>query len=265
MKKQISLLLFLCSLITFSQNNEILVTYDVYYNTSSPRIKKAYLGIYNNNNSDFIELPEYKLLNSNKNEKDDFTINVDYFPKGVLKKININFDIQKLSSIETIVFNKEVYNVNEKIPNLDWEINYTETKKIGQYLCSKATVNFRGRKYIIWYTKKIPLRFGPWKLFGLPGLILEAYDETLMYRWVVKKIGQIDDKFKIIDSKVSHDNELTIEEFVIKKYGENSRVDNFHKKLKSKLPRGTTAKIKINNKRQNKELIFEWEEETKEN
>lgn len=65
--------------------------------------------------------------------------------------------------------------VAEKTPKIEWEIQ-NEKKKIGSYICTKATTTFRGRDFIAWFTTEIPLPFGPWKLHGLPGLILEAHD-----------------------------------------------------------------------------------------
>ncbi|CAM1350854.1 GLPGLI family protein [Tenacibaculum insulae] len=65
--------------------------------------------------------------------------------------------------------------IKEKKPKINWIIT-EETKKIGSYLCIKATTEFRGRNYSAWYTPEIAVKYGPWKLQGLPGLILEAYD-----------------------------------------------------------------------------------------
>ena len=42
--------------------------------------------------------------------------------------------------------------------------------------CYQAETFFRGRHYVAWYVPAIPLPQGPWKLGGLPGLIVEAYD-----------------------------------------------------------------------------------------
>ena len=61
-------------------------------------------------------------------------------------------------------------------------------KKIGKYLCNKATINFRGIDYIAWYTKEIPVPYGPWKMRGLNGLILECYDKSKYYRIISKNI-----------------------------------------------------------------------------
>lgn len=66
------------------------------------------------------------------------------------------------------------YRIREKAPIQDWSlVNDTTTQIIG-YTCHYATTRFRGRDWEIWYTEDIPLPLGPWKLEGLPGLILSA-------------------------------------------------------------------------------------------
>jgi len=63
-----------------------------------------------------------------------------------------------------------------------------ETRKIGTFICQKATTTFRGRNYIAWFAKEIPVPFGPWKFKGLPGLILEVYDTENVFHIITKKI-----------------------------------------------------------------------------
>ncbi len=69
--------------------------------------------------------------------------------------------------------NKFIY--KEKVPKMIWNIT-DKTKKIDGIKVQKATINFRGRNYIAWFAPEIPVSLGPWKLNGLPGLIIEAYD-----------------------------------------------------------------------------------------
>lgn len=53
---------------------------------------------------------------------------------------------------------------------------HEDTTTILNIVCQKATMEFRGREYTAWFTMDIPINDGPWKLYGLPGLILKAED-----------------------------------------------------------------------------------------
>lgn len=82
---------------------------------------------------------------------------------------------------------KKYFSVKEKTPQISWKL-FDEEKKINNYSCKKAETTFRGRTYIVWYTEEIPVSFGPWKLNGLPGLILSADDTEGIYKWKANKI-----------------------------------------------------------------------------
>lgn len=74
------------------------------------------------------------------------------------------------------------YIIPEEIPAIDWEL-LEEQKEIGGYACQRARGYFAGRTYYAWFTMEIPFSIGPWKLHGLPGLILEAADEKEEVVW----------------------------------------------------------------------------------
>lgn len=62
----------------------------------------------------------------------------------------------------------------EEIPTQEWTINMDSTSTILGMECHYATTIFRGREWKVWFTEEIPVSLGPWKLGGLPGLILKA-------------------------------------------------------------------------------------------
>lgn len=67
---------------------------------------------------------------------------------------------------------------NFKIPfnrNQNWNIS-SETKKILNYNCQKATITLNGRNWIAWFTSEIPIQNGPYIFMNLPGLIVEIKD-----------------------------------------------------------------------------------------
>lgn len=63
----------------------------------------------------------------------------------------------------------------EEMPRLAWVPEESDTIVAG-YVCYKATAEYRGRTWIVYYTLDITVGDGPWKLCGLPGLILYARD-----------------------------------------------------------------------------------------
>lgn len=73
-------------------------------------------------------------------------------------------------------FDRGFYWVKDTLYPMKWTID-TATKKIGELNCTRATCFFRGRHYTAWFTPDIPISKGPWKMGGLPGLIVELEDE----------------------------------------------------------------------------------------
>lgn len=73
---------------------------------------------------------------------------------------------------------------------LPWKIT-KETDTILTYTCHKATLKFRGRDYIAWFTTDIPLNDGPWKFSGLPGLILKVEDTQQLFSFSLIGLEQL--------------------------------------------------------------------------
>jgi GLPGLI family protein len=109
--------------------------------------------------------------------------NVDE-PYRIEYKRNKVFKNLLKNSMQTL--EDERFNVIEEMNLFKWTFS-NESDTIINYLCRKAEASFRGRDYVVWFTTTIPFRAAPWKIHGLPGVVL--------------KVETIDDFYKL---EVSH-------------------------------------------------------------
>lgn len=94
------------------------------------------------------------------------------------KEMFFIFDKGPLLGADTFTY----FQLQERIPSHNWIITEDTLSVLG-YNCQKATAFFRGRKYNAWFTMDIPIDDGPWKLYGLPGLILKANDDEGIFNF----------------------------------------------------------------------------------
>jgi GLPGLI family protein len=93
---------------------------------------------------------------------------------------------------------------------IDWTLTQ-ETKKIGKYICYKATTTLKEERegggylsdpIVAWYTLEIPVSFGIRNYSGLPGLTLELTQETEEGKLFYKAIKiELNPKKKIVIKK----------------------------------------------------------------
>lgn len=79
----------------------------------------------------------------------------------------------------------DIYQLKDE-PKISWKIE-KETKKTSSLQLQKATAKFGGRNWIAWFCKDIPFQEGPYKFYGLPGLIVEIYDDNENYHFSLNK------------------------------------------------------------------------------
>jgi GLPGLI family protein len=101
-------------------------------------------------------------------------------------QIYTNFGEQKI--ITGNFFSNSLYAKEEPLTKIDWTI-LSQTKKILDQDCQMATAEFKGRHYTAWFAPAIPLNAGPWKLHGLPGIILAANDGNNEVSFTCTKIS----------------------------------------------------------------------------
>lgn len=78
---------------------------------------------------------------------------------------------------------------SEKITS-KW-ILYDQFKTINGLKCQKATIDYCGRSYEVWFTKEIPLSVGPYKFFGLPGLVVSVQDTNCLFHFELSSFEKI--------------------------------------------------------------------------
>jgi len=98
---------------------------------------------------------------------------------------DIYVDKLKLSVVKN--HSQQSYLINESTAKTNWKIE-KDTKQLLGYTAQMATATVKGRKYTAWFTTDIAANFGPWKLNGLPGLILEAYDDNYFIKFTCTKV-----------------------------------------------------------------------------
>ncbi len=76
----------------------------------------------------------------------------------------------------------EEFLLSDAVINNQWELT-NEEKNIDKYRCKKAVCILNGRTWIAWYTNDLPHVAAPRHLVGLPGVVLEAYDESGDIKW----------------------------------------------------------------------------------
>ena len=80
------------------------------------------------------------------------------------------------TTVREFIFPHE-YEGYEPTSDIAWTLS-DDTLTVSGYLCQQATATHRGVEWHVWYTDEIPSSAGPWRLRGLPGLIIKAESEA---------------------------------------------------------------------------------------
>lgn len=89
------------------------------------------------------------------------------------------------------------YKCEEENQVPEWKLLPDTTRILG-YKCLKATASYKGRNWMAWYAPDIPINEGPWKLCGLPGMILKAEEEKHTYTFEANGLKKMDSSHSIL-------------------------------------------------------------------
>jgi len=95
-------------------------------------------------------------------------------------------------------FHGRSFIISDTLRTPEWKL-LDETKEVEGMKCQKAKATVYGREYEVWFSADIHFPYGPWKLHGLPGLILEAHSTD----------GAIDFELKEIHLALDESREIT--------------------------------------------------------
>jgi|SRR5690606_27880349 len=114
-----------------------------------------------------------RVINKNEYNNDDTEVIVTNFNKSS--------DLHFFKNNNEVLFTYNLFKINylveDKLPKMEWILT-SEKREIENLTCYKATTTFRGRNWTAWYSPDIPINYGPWKFYGLPGVIVEIKEDT---------------------------------------------------------------------------------------
>ncbi|QTE21423.1 GLPGLI family protein [Polaribacter cellanae] len=183
--------------VSYSQINDTIdykITYELEFkelkNSELKQKEKMFLFI-SKNHSKFISEGKYKIdsLMASENVKQ---LSFSEFMRNI-PKTKFDFFVINVLGSNKILFHQKILKDKffyEESINHNWT-NHKNTKQILGYNCKKATVSYQGRNYTAWYSNDIPVSTGPYKFYGLPGLIFEIYDSKKEYHFLIKGIESL--------------------------------------------------------------------------
>ncbi|MFO7745287.1 MAG: GLPGLI family protein [Psychroflexus sp.] len=258
MKSILSIYLIIYPIFIFSQNTIIAE----YLHTSESSLAKK-----NKTILVFANQEKAKQVHFKSELNQDYNYGASMNKDGILEVIEkpnefANTWFYEASSKDII---KSLENANQKFVvydsglGYDWKIT-DKIDNIGGYQVVKAITNFRGRTFTAWFAPSIPIGFGPWKLKGLPGLILKMHDEERKYVWSLTKLS-LNEEFPkgSLELNIPKDaKKMTYQEALEMS---NQAYDEQQRRRSSKLGvRGGNIKT-VRHRDRELERSYEWEKE----
>lgn len=194
-KKVITLLSIFCCLISYGQQS-IRVNYAFLYKGSPSQSNyKAQMDMmldFSMNESVFYSEASFLHDSLSRHACDEYgnVINEEEWSKvNGLSNSSFNHTYHiSFSNMTYDVYRKYMSNVflgeNGILSFPEWTIS-EETNELFGYSVRKATAQYMGRNWTVWFTEEIPVPGGPWLLWGCPGLIVFAIDEDKLFNFYI--------------------------------------------------------------------------------
>jgi len=189
----VTLFSFCCySQTNFSQKFDVQVIYQLHYvrdSNNSDVVKSEYMELLINDSVSLFRSINNGILDSimyvdfkNGKKYEPMLSAFQYrssFSYNIIKNSNFTFYSDQIGS--TIFQYKEPKN------NFRWALE-RDTATINGFKCKKATVHYGNRNWIAWFSQDVALPNGPYTFGGLPGMIVEIYDEQNFWHFLITGI-----------------------------------------------------------------------------
>ncbi len=182
--KKLAFLFFFAGLLISAQNNRVI--YEYRYKTDSAsadslRTEWMYLDISGNGSRYYSKVAferDSVMTESIRKQLSSGMRNVSVSRSSTGGEVS--YEVEKTyPGFQTVLITSignDAYRVTED-RKPEWKI-LPEKEKVGEFTAQKATTDFAGRIWTAWFTAEIPIQDGPYKFYGLPGLIVKMADHT---------------------------------------------------------------------------------------
>ncbi len=184
---KLTILLLLCSLCSFAQSGDTLlcVSYEYQQGWTKNEMPEIRVLQMDGEVSRFYSLTERKvqaqldsLVKVMNGDGDRIMGARKLLQQGQKQKAGSKDVVYKhLPSISLMTYTtkigRQAFLYTDSLIATQWHLEEGDTV-IMDYNCAKASLDYRGQRWNVWYSQEIPISDGPWKLSGLPGLILFA-------------------------------------------------------------------------------------------
>ncbi|WP_412850576.1 GLPGLI family protein [Chryseobacterium sp. PMSZPI] len=258
MKKVLLLiLLFICG---FYFSQQIHVKYLRVLSSFTTSYEDLYI-----KNNQVLSIQDSIIINNRLTDSWTLGVNLDNGKKPTKQYFVSDLDKDKNDETEKNFFftsnvDSREFFIYDKVPKPDWKIEENQIKTIAGYKCIKATGTFRGSKIIAYFTKDLPYSTGPFKFYGLPGLILDIRAENKDYNiWKAESVDVNDKTAVTFKPQFLKKEKISLKDYVAAK---EAHMNKIFAKVADALPK-TNFKTKITtNQRFTVEQKYEWENDS---
>ncbi|WP_412850641.1 GLPGLI family protein [Chryseobacterium sp. PMSZPI] len=222
----------------------------------------SYEDLYIKNNQ-VLSIQDSIIINNKLTDSWTLGVNIDNGKKPIkqyfVSDLDKNNEAERNYFFTSSVDSRDFF-VYDKVPKPDWKLEEDHIKTIAGYKCIKATGIFRGSKIVAYFTRDLPYSAGPFKFYGLPGLILDIRAENKDYNIWKAELVDVDDKTTVaFKPQFLKKEKISLKDYVAAK---EAHMNKIFAKIADALPK-TNFKTKITtNQRLTVEQKYEWENDS---